>query len=51
MHKQAAAFLKKSGAKNFFDTGSGAGQRQCQRHRTSIKKFFCFFLFTKRSAS
>jgi hypothetical protein len=41
--------FEKSGAKTFMMLGHGLGQRQ--RPWPSITKFFCFFLFTKRSLS
>jgi hypothetical protein len=44
-NKKVAAFLKKSGAKNF----CLAGPVTAKPARPSSKKFFCFFLFTKRS--
>jgi hypothetical protein len=44
-NKKVAAFLKKSGAKNFCSLGPVATKPA----RPSLTKFFCFFLFTKRS--
>jgi hypothetical protein len=44
---EAAAFLKKSGAKNFSYAGAGSFERPWPR----LKKSFCFFFFRKRSAS
>ncbi|WP_331538928.1 hypothetical protein [Acidocella sp.] len=41
--------FKKSGAKTF--TMLGHGRRERQRPWPKLTKFFCFFLFTKRSLS
>jgi len=47
LRKKEAAFLKKSGAKNFFYAGAGLFERP--RHR--IQKSFWFFFFRKRTAA
>jgi hypothetical protein len=44
--KTAVAFLKKSSAKDFYESGP----RAVSQARSRLKKFFWFFLFTKRTA-
>jgi hypothetical protein len=43
--KESSRFLKKAAQKLFLKLGL----RQRNQHGPSLKKFFCFFLFTKRS--
>jgi hypothetical protein len=45
--EESSRFLKKAAQKLLFMLGHGRWRRQCLG--PSIKKFFCFFLFTKRS--
>jgi hypothetical protein len=45
--KESGRFLEKAAQKLLTLLGHGRCRRHCPR--PSIKKFFCFFLFTKRS--
>jgi len=49
--KKKMFFLKKKNQKTFAPGAKGASKSRLDRVAQKKSKFFCFFLFTKRSAS
>jgi len=50
MLKKEMFFFEKKNQKTFAPLSRGCGYPEAKSHAGALIKFFCFFLFTKRSA-